>query len=169
MKYAKNLNAATAAFAEKEGLANEETHKRAHWIPFAKPGSIAVKNGVVLIGDAAGICDPTTGAGISWALRSTRELAPFIQEAVGNKDVDSLDGYQQAYTSMLLELRQGMALRNILIAGLALTGREWPWTTEQVIKVLSGAVEYPAWAKKHPVLNKLGTLIEKLAVERAVN
>ena len=168
-KLAKQLKAITAKFvAERSGLEIYEHKERAHWIPFAKVGAPVLKDGVILVGDAAGVCDPTTGAGISWSVRSSSLAAKRISEALRTGDMAALHFYQESIYSMQKELEAGMALRNLLVLSFALRRRLWVEPFLEILEVLSGLGSYTEWAEAHQFQYRLGLGVQKLLVEKLI-
>ena len=169
-KLAEQVHDLTARFAQLLGWDVEAWgyKKRAHQIPFALPGSRVVQDGIVLVGDAAGMADPTTGAGISWGVRSSKQAASWIAEALRTGDLRLLDHYQADYEQTLLELRAGMALRNILALNFALRHRESPSAWKWMLAVLSNQATYTEWAREHPLMFKIGITVQRFVVPRLV-
>jgi flavin-dependent dehydrogenase len=162
---ARKLKQVTRQFVdERSGLTVKSYQAHAHWIPFAKVGAPVVKNGILLVGDAAGMADPTTGAGISWAVRSSALAAPCIEQAVrGNPN--ALAGYQKCARGMQEELAAGMALRNLLILGFAVRRKLWVEPFLAALECLSGRLDYSRWAEDHPWHYRLGSMVQRVLVE----
>lgn len=80
-----------------------------------------VREGVLLIGDAAGLADPLTGDGIGNALCSGRLLAQVIDQAQGTDSADSLAARWQAGFAAHFqpEFRRAEWLRTLLTPGIA--------------------------------------------------
>ncbi len=169
-KQAKNVHILTGDFAQRLGWDVEKWgyEKSSHWIPFALPGSQAVEDGIVLVGDAAGMADPTTGAGISWGVRSSGLAAYWILEALSSMRIADLQGYQDGYENMLEELAAGVALRNFLILNFALRHQVQSEVFMWALDALSNKTTYREWAEKHPVKYKMGKLIQRFVVERLI-
>ena len=168
-KLAKQLKAITADFVQnRSGLTIFEQQERAHWIPLAKGGAPVVKDDVLLVRDAAGMCDPTTGAGISWAVRSSSLAAGRISEARRVKDLAPLFFYQESIYRMQKELEAGMALRNLLVLSFAARRRLWVQPFLDILEVLSGLSDYTKWAEQHSFQHRLGRGIQRVLVERLI-
>jgi geranylgeranyl reductase family protein len=167
-KQARKLKQVTGQFvAERSGLSVKNYQAHAHWIPFARVGAPVVKDGVLLVGDAAGMADPTTGAGISWAVKSSALAAPCIEQAVrGNPN--ALADYQKCARGMQEELAAGMALRNLLILGFAVRRKLWVEPFLAALECLSGHLDYSRWAEDHPWQYRLGSMVQKVLVERLI-
>ena len=90
-------------------------YRGAHPIPTARGGSAHFARGrILLVGDAAGLCDPLTGEGIRNALLSAKLAADAISEALGREDSD-LRGYDAAIQRTILpELRAAMMLLHLV-------------------------------------------------------
>jgi flavin-dependent dehydrogenase len=66
-----------------------------HAIPIADKHSVFHKGKVIVVGDAAGVADPFTGEGISWAVYTGRLAAAFIR-AFLEGEKDALSDYTRA-------------------------------------------------------------------------
>lgn len=165
---AEKVHELTRAFSERLGWDVEAWgyKRKAHWIPFAQPGSQAVENGILLVGDAAGMADPTTGGGISWGVRSSKEAVHWIVEALRTGNMDILKHYQRNYEGMLKELQAGIALRNILMLNFAFRRRVSPSAFKWILKVMSNEATYTEWAEQHPLKHWLGSSFQKYALQR---
>lgn len=166
-KLGKKLNGITQRFAdERSGLTYERKSKHGHWIPFAVPGAPVVKNGVLLVGDAGGFVDPTTGAGISWGVKSSAFAEIPIQNAVRTGDVEQLNLFQDSADAIHRDLEAGKALRNLLILSFAITHRNWDSVFTTALKCICGQQTYLEWAAEHPWQFKLGNFVQKALVKR---
>jgi len=166
-KFGKRLNAITQRFAdERSGLTYQQRSKHGHWIPFATPGAPVVKDGVILVGDAGGFVDPTTGAGISWGVRSSAEAEFPIRWALETNNLDHLRQFQLNANLLQRELEAGMALRNLLILSFALRHRNWDSVFETALRCICGQQTYLDWAKEHPWQFKLGNFVQRSLVKR---
>jgi len=83
-------------------LANLELHDclrwqdvRGHTIPIADRHSVFHRGTVLVVGDAAGVADPFTGEGISWAIHTGRMAAGFVR-AFLEGETDALSDYTRA-------------------------------------------------------------------------
>ena len=167
-KKGKDLKAITQHFVAKRSGLNVIDHKApAHWIPFAKVGAPVVREGVLLVGDAAGMADPATGAGISWAAKSSALAAPAIQDAVMG-DPSALPRYQQRIHNMQKDMEAGMALRNLIVLRFAVQSKLWREPFKVTLRCMSGLTDYSQWAKEHPWQFRLGRVVQKLLVERLI-
>lgn len=106
------LEAAFDDFVGELGL-NPDDYQRYSWmIPFPHRQSFLQKKKAgkdwLLVGDAAGFCDPLTGEGIQWALES----ALLADEAIGSGDVARYDELWKR--SIGTNLRYGIANRRLL-------------------------------------------------------
>lgn len=97
-----------------------------------------VAPGCVLLGDAAGNCDPITGSGMSQALLSAELLARYIQRG------ESLEAFDRAREAMLANYRRltagVLALRNrpALIKPALTTLHHAPWLFSRLLGVAGG-------------------------------
>ena len=166
-RLARMVHTFTEDFARRTGLDPAWGYeRRAHWLPFARKGSEAVKDGVVLVGDAAGVADPTSGAGISWSVRSSAQAAPWIERSLNGEGLAALAGYQHDYEDRLAEVDAGLALRNVFFAAMALRRRIPEAMFQRIIQVANGQGSYLDWRGDHPWLYRLGKLMEAVAGRR---
>lgn len=167
-KGSKRIHELTEEFSRRLGWDVESWgyKRRAHWIPFAQPGSQAVENGIILVGDAAGMADPTTGGGISWGVRSSQEAVHWIVETLRTGNTDILKHYQQNYERMLKELQAGIALRNMLVLNFAFRRKVSASAFERVLSVMSNEATYTGWAEEHRVMKAMGSSLERFVLER---
>ncbi len=162
-KDAKSVHQLTEKFAKKLGFdLSYGFKKRAHWIPFARRNSEAVSKGVVLIGDAAGVADPATGAGISWALRSSAMASKWIIHAIESNSLEWLKGYQDEYEKLLNEVEAAMSLRNLFVITLVLIRKIPVKFFQPILEISSGVYSYTDWKNKNPFAYKLGKLMAVL-------
>jgi flavin-dependent dehydrogenase len=68
-------------------------HIEAHSVAFRRRKAAIQKDRVLLLGDAAGLCDPLTGEGIYYAIKSAKMAAPVIADFIDGR-VSSLSGYE---------------------------------------------------------------------------
>ena len=66
------------------------------------------------------------------------------------------------------ELESGMALRNLLILGFAVRRKLWVETFLAALECLSGRLDYSRWAEDHPWQYLLGSLVQRVLVERLI-
>ncbi|MFA0784807.1 geranylgeranyl reductase family protein [Fervidibacter sacchari] len=74
---------------------------RGHTIPIADKRSVFHKGNVIVVGDAAGVADPFTGEGISWAIYTGRLAAAFVR-AFLEGERDALSDYTRAVRKEVL-------------------------------------------------------------------
>jgi len=74
---------------------------RGHAIPIADKHSVFHKGKVIVVGDAAGVADPFTGEGISWAVYTGRLAAAFVK-AFLQGERDALSDYTRAVREEVL-------------------------------------------------------------------
>ena len=104
-------------------LANLELHNcldrqriRGHAIPIADKHSVFHKGNVIVVGDAAGVADPFTGEGISWAIYTGRLAAAFVR-AFLEGERDALSDYTCAvHKEVLSEMAAAHWFTQILFA-----------------------------------------------------
>ena len=95
IKEAKNLKPYYRRFIDSLKLGKyEEIRREAHSISMRRGRSPLQQDRVMLLGDAAGLCDPLTGEGIYYAIKSARIAAPVIADYLQGNTPD-LAGYQQ--------------------------------------------------------------------------
>ncbi|MGM0366938.1 MAG: FAD-dependent monooxygenase [Actinomycetota bacterium] len=85
--------------AEAGNLEYKDTGGITGLIPVSGMVEKPVSGGLVLVGDAAGLCHPITGAGIYNAVYSSKIAAPYITGAVANGCPAELRGIKEAYIS----------------------------------------------------------------------
>jgi flavin-dependent dehydrogenase len=110
-----NLNASIKMYFSLLGLGLEEgVERHGYVIPLHPREDGFVRHRVLLVGDAAGLVDPVTGEGISFAIRSGQlAAAAIIDGKMDPVDVRSL--YENALSSSILpELRFGSRLSRLL-------------------------------------------------------
>ena len=116
-----------------------------HLIPTRTKGSLVWQNRALLLGDAAGLCDPLTGEGIYYAIRSAQLAAQVIEDCLTN-DRAELENYQEAVDrEMVSELRVARVLSRLFVrfphvAFGMLKQSDRAWKTE--CGLLSGELKY---------------------------
>ena len=106
--------------------------------PLTVRASRRVMDGCVLLGDAAGNCDPITGSGMSQALLSAELLAAYIQRG------ETLEAFDRAREAMLTNYRRltagVLALRNhpALIRPALTTLHHAPWLFSRLLGIAGG-------------------------------
>jgi geranylgeranyl reductase family protein len=103
------------AYAERKGLRENvaRTSLKGHLIPLGPPTRTLNTRRMLLAGDAAGLADPLTGEGISYAVRSGGLAAEAVSAAL--RSGDRLDSYTERVRAGLLpEIRAGALLARIL-------------------------------------------------------
>ncbi len=102
-------------------LANFKLHDCLNWrnvkghiIPIADKNSVFHRGNTVVVGDAAGVADPFTGEGISWAIYTGRLAAAFVR-AFLEGEPDALSDYTRAvHREVLDEMRAAHWFARIL-------------------------------------------------------
>jgi hypothetical protein len=61
-----------------------------------------------------------------------------------------------------------MALRNLLILGFAVRRKLWVDPFLSALECLSGRMDYRRWAEDHPWQYRLGSMVQKVLVERLI-
>lgn len=74
---------------------------RGHLIPIAGKNSVFHKGNAIVVGDAAGVADPFTGEGISWAIHSGRIAAAFVRAYLEGES-GALSDYTRAVREEIL-------------------------------------------------------------------
>lgn len=122
-----------------------------HPVPLAGKFAPFHREAALVVGDAAGLADPFTGEGISWAIESAQMAATILwQRLIG--DLDSLQPYTEAVRRQLLpELRAAVWFARLLFALPQICCR-WFLRHEAILRnfaqLLSGEVTYPTlWRK----------------------
>ncbi len=116
-----------------------------HLIPTCTNGSIVWQNIALLLGDAAGLCDPLTGEGIYYAIRSAQLAAQVIEDRLTD-DKAKLESYQEAVDREIMsELRIARVLSRLFVrfpylAFRLLKQSDRAWKTE--CGLLSGELKY---------------------------
>lgn len=169
-KKAKGIHGRVLETMRRYGIAGPRT-RHAHHIPFARsPESVEVVKGTaLLVGDAAGVADPATGAGIGPGVWSSDLAAYCITRAMASGPVEEgLGRYRERMQEGLFpEMQAAGALRNVMVLSLALRGQMPMGCFGHVLKVMGGRTTYCAWARQHPNLYRLGRLVQR-AVDRMV-
>jgi geranylgeranyl reductase family protein len=126
---------------------------RGHPIPFGnflrKPGRL----NCLLIGDAAGLVDPLTGEGISFAMQSGNFAAQAILKAAGKGDPGkALQYYQTNYNEMARLFSQARKMRCLVFPAVsekllikALLRSES--VVRKFVDLLAGEIDYGAYAR----------------------
>jgi geranylgeranyl reductase family protein len=116
-----------------------------HLIPTCTKASLVWQKRALLLGDAAGLCDPLTGEGIYYAIRSAQLAAHVIVECLTN-DRAELENYQEAVDREIVsELRIARVLSRLFVrfphlAFGMLKQSDRAWKTE--CGLLSGELKY---------------------------
>jgi len=86
-----------------------------HLIPTCTKGRFVWQNRALLVGDAAGLCDPLTGEGIYYAIRSAQLAAPVIEGSLARGNIE-LENYQHVIESEVMpELRIARTLSRLFV------------------------------------------------------
>jgi geranylgeranyl reductase family protein len=76
-----------------------------HLIPTCTKGSLIWQDKAVLLGDAAGLCDPLTGEGVYYAILSAQLAAPVIESSLERGKVELRDYQQIVEKKIISELK----------------------------------------------------------------
>lgn len=103
-----------------------------------------VFDGILLVGDAAGLINPFTGEGIDYALESGEIAARHIQEAfeTGDFSASGLEGYDRALRDRFQRLfswthvLRRVYMTSTVLNPLAKACSQWPETAEMLIDIL---------------------------------
>jgi len=143
------LRAAYRSYLERTSLGAggaREERLTGHRIPVA-PRPVRAAGGVLLAGDAAGLADPLTGEGISYAIRSGRLAAEAILAAAEDPP-SAARRYEAALGAVVLpEIRAASRLAAILDAAPRLSYRcleRRGWIAEAMVDVFLGRRTYGA-------------------------
>ena len=135
------------AYLERKGLAAKIAHLsvRGHFIPLGPRRGPLHSDRVLLAGDAAGLADPLTGEGISYALRSGRLAAESVLAALGSTGA-SLNSYaKRLHAELLPDLRLAAFLAQPLYAApsffYGLLARK-PALADRLVDVFEGKLSY---------------------------
>lgn len=112
------LRVANQSYLEKKGLAGRvlRADTKGHLIPLGPPTRKLNTRRLLLVGDAAGLADPLTGEGISFAVRSGGYAAETVLEALRSAG-RGLDAYSARLRAELFpEIRLGRLLARCLYA-----------------------------------------------------
>ncbi|HEX2172213.1 MAG TPA: NAD(P)/FAD-dependent oxidoreductase [Dehalococcoidia bacterium] len=125
--------------------------QRSHMLAFRRPGQAVVRDRVLVVGDAAGLVDPCTGAGIGWAIRSGMLAGETIGKYLRG-EIDSLRPYQETVEATFGReiyyariMRNAMMFRLILFGHRAL-GEDQFWA--DVFAAIRGELRYSDWYKR---------------------
>jgi geranylgeranyl reductase family protein len=143
---AKGLNAHYQRFLDSLNVRSYAvTSSGSHLIPTRTKGSLVWQNRALLLGDAAGLCDPLTGEGIYYAVQSAQLAAPVIEDCLTHGGAELAD-YQEALDrEVVSELRIARMLARLFVrfphlAFGMLKQSDRTWTT--VCGMLSGELKY---------------------------
>lgn len=109
-----NLHQLFAEYLARIGIQDVRTIERHGYLIPIRPRSVLARNRTLLLGDAAGLADPVTAEGISFAVQSGRLAAKALLRA-GFDESAVLEGYPaELEREMLPELRAGRSLARLL-------------------------------------------------------
>lgn len=126
---------------------------RSHMLGFRQPGEPVVRGRVLVAGDAAGLVDPNTGAGIGWAIQSGTIAGRTLAAAAQGTERD-LRAYQTAIEQTFdREIRCARIMRNALMArlicfGHRVTGDRAFW--RPIFAAIRGELSYTDWFRQTP-------------------
>lgn len=135
------------SYIERKGLAGQvaDSKVKGHLIPLGPATRLFNSPRILLAGDAAGLADPLTGEGISYAIRSGEFAAESIIECLRSPGA-SLDSYSTRLRNALLpELRRASMLARCLYAWPSLFYRAFarkPLFADKVVDVFEGKSTY---------------------------
>jgi len=91
------------------------TSSGSHLIPTCTKGRFVWRNRALLLGDAAGFCDPLTGEGIYYAILGAQLAAPVIEGSLARSNIE-LENYQHVVESEVMpELRIARTLSRLFV------------------------------------------------------
>jgi len=94
---------------------SQDTQRRSHPIPSIPYDGRVVDGRVLLVGDAAGMCDPLTGEGVRNAVLSGHAAADALAKACSREASGPTDYQLWFESAMLPELRAGMTLLGLAL------------------------------------------------------
>lgn len=146
---ARQLRAAVATLRERNGLMGGRVlSNRSHMLGFRRPGQPLARGRVAVVGDAAGLVDPNTGAGIGWALRSGMLAGLAIVRALRD-EASGLGDYQAAIDKLFVqELGSARVLRNLMMLQFLLFGHRATRLTglwQDILLAATGERGYGEW------------------------
>jgi geranylgeranyl reductase family protein len=98
------LRAHLAELCRRHGIREDAVeHLRGHRLPLRRPGSVASRRRVLLVGDAAGLVDPLSGDGLYEAFVSARLGSAAVLDLLAGRS-ESLDSYTPALARELAPL-----------------------------------------------------------------
>lgn len=151
-----------SAYLEKKSLATQATRTmtRGHLVPLGPCSPKLNTARVLLAGDAAGLVDPVTGEGISYAIRSGLFAAEAVLEALGSSN-PTLGSYSERIEKTLLpDIRLAAIFARLLYTlpslSYRLLGRRRGFA-ETVMDVFEGKTTYrEAWKSVFKTRRSLG-------------
>lgn len=142
--------------------------RKGHYVPFGSYKKIPGKANILLVGDAAGLVEPISGEGISFALLSGKFAAESVLEAARlGKPRLALDFYKKRYKVITDTLAQANLLRYLLFPKTSeyLFAKALP-RNKSIIKkhmdLLSDKIDYPQYSRF--ILKKVGIGVLKAIV-----
>ncbi len=120
--------------------ANQVPRFKGHaYLLYPHSGRRLIDDGVLLIGDAAGLAYSHSGEGIRPAVESGLLAAAAVREAAGRYDADTLAGYRERLTARLGRRQP----------------RDWSaWLSPRVKAQLGGRLLTQRWFSRHVVLER---------------
>ncbi|MBC7928488.1 MAG: geranylgeranyl reductase family protein, partial [Bryobacteraceae bacterium] len=143
-RFARLLTKYLAAFLKADGYRIDDVKWRGHQLPTMTSRTVFAKARLFAIGDAAGMVEPLTGEGISYACHSAHLVAESI-----SSNFDSADGAEEAYIDGVnAQIRSELAWsgRIVLFSSLfpkafcAALGSDKAWSL--FFKVLTGELTF---------------------------
>jgi flavin-dependent dehydrogenase len=141
-----DMHALLDAYCERIGLAPIEHQERHGYVIPLSPRRGGLSSGrVLLAGDAAGLADPITGEGISFAVRSGRIAARVLLET-GFASREAEIRYMVEMKDMLAEIAFGRRLARLLFPPVKLRPLimrvAGQWVAERLVDVFGGTSTY---------------------------
>lgn len=146
---ARQLRGAVATLRERTGLTGGRVlSDRSHMLGFRRPGQPLVRGRVAVVGDAAGLIDPNTGAGIGWALRSGMLAGQTIARVLRG-EAAGLGEYQAAVDKLFVqEHASARVMRNLMMLQFLLFGHRATRLTSlwrDILLAVTGERGYGEW------------------------
>jgi len=155
-RQAKHLRPITEDLLRQLGLLAAPTWRASGFLPFVRHGARFASDSALVVGDAAGLVDPATGAGIGWAVCSARLAAYSI---MAHPTAGLARTYERRIHEQILpELQAARILRNLILLSLVTGHNPGTWSSLlfEAVTVHGGYVAL----NLHPLTRLLGSLVQ---------
>ncbi len=103
-----------SALCRQHGLDEGQFHNlRGHHLPMRRPGAAIVREGGLLVGDAAGLVDPLSGEGIHTAIRSAQLAAEALRPYLAGETKDLASFESAVDAEIMAELAFSHQLQDV--------------------------------------------------------